>query len=318
MTLRPASLDDAQIASDLEWLRDPDNAQDPAIIRHWWVSTSKSEKAMRQVGELDGEPVALVAAGHPPWKATPTRFGWARVLLHPQLWSADLFDHLIAGAEEWLRDEQCKTSVMRVREDFPQDVAVLEGRGYREVRRAKVWQLDLVAGRERLLSRAEELRAQMRAQGVRLLLLSEDGDPDKMQKLYEVTMESEQDIPTTIPWRTHTFDEWKHHWFDSPGIRADRFWIARLDDAIVGMSVLEFSVVRGVTWTAYTGTSRSVRGRGIARALKYETVAQAIELGIGRVRTQNDGANAPILHLNEEIGYRLVAPLLEMHRKLAS
>jgi hypothetical protein len=34
------------------------------------------------------------------------------------------------------------------------------------------------------------------------------------------------------------------------------------------------------------------------------------------VRTANDGANAPILHINEEMGYRLVTPLIELHRNL--
>ena len=75
-------------------------------------------------------------------------------------------------------------------------------------------------------------------------------------------------------------------------------------------------VRRGLPWTDFTATSRAVRGRGIARALKYETIAQAIELGYERIRTANDGANAPILHLNEEMGYRLVAPVIELHREL--
>jgi GNAT superfamily N-acetyltransferase len=112
------------------------------------------------------------------------------------------------------------------------------------------------------------------------------------------------------------FDDWKHHWFENPGVRQDRFWIAREGDDIVGMSVLEFPISRNLPWTAFTGTARKVRGRGVARALKYETLAQAIALGFKAVRTQNDGANAPILHLNEEMGYELIAPVLELHRKL--
>lgn len=238
--------------------------------------------------------------------------------MHPQHWSAELHDHLIDVIEEWLMSEQCETAVMRMREDFKRELAVLERHGYREARRAKVWELDLIAGREGLLTKAEEARTKMRAQGVRMLLLSEDSDPDKMGKLYEVSIESEQDIPTTVPWRTLSFDDWKRLWLDNPGIRQDRFWIAREGDEIIGMSVLEIPITRDTPWTAYTGTARKVRGRGIARALKYETLAQAIALGFKRVRTQNDGANAPILHLNEEIGYRLVAPILELHRKLTA
>jgi hypothetical protein len=47
-----------------------------------------------------------------------------------------------------------------------------------------------------------------------------------------------------------------------------------------------------------------VRGRGIARALKCETLMQAIALGVDRVQTGNDGANDPILHINASMGYR--------------
>jgi len=62
--------------------------------------------------------------------------------------------------------------------------------------------------------------------------------------------------------------------------------------------------------------ARDPEDRGIARALKYETVAQAINLGFERIGTANDGANAPILHLNKEMGYRLVRQMIELHREL--
>jgi GNAT superfamily N-acetyltransferase len=84
----------------------------------------------------------------------------------------------------------------------------------------------------------------------------------------------------------------------------DRFWIAREGDEIVGVSVLAYPPVRGVVGTAWTATARRVRGRGIARALKCETLLQAIALGVDRVQTGNDGANGPILHINASMGYR--------------
>ena len=95
-------------------------------------------------------------------------------------------------------------------------------------------------------------------------------------------------------------------WVKAPGIHRDRFWIARLGDEVVGVSVLEYPPVRGIVSTDWTATARFARGRGIARALKCETVAQAIALGVDRVRTGNDAANEPILHINETMGYHLV------------
>jgi hypothetical protein len=46
-------------------------------------------------------------------------------------------------------------------------------------------------------------------------------------------------------------------------------------------------------------------------------MAQAIELGYERVRTSNDGDNAPILAINREMGYRLIRPVIELHCELA-
>jgi hypothetical protein len=45
-------------------------------------------------------------------------------------------------------------------------------------------------------------------------------------------------------------------------------------------------------------------------------MAQAIGLGYQKVRTANDGVNEPILHINEAMGYRLVVPVIELHRSL--
>src|SRR6267142_2138431 len=64
--------------------------------------------------------------------------------------------------------------------------------------------------------------------------------------------------------------------------------------------------------------ARAVRGRGIGRALEYESIGQAIEAGTTRVRTNNDVDNPPILRINEAMGYRLVTPVIELHRELDS
>jgi mycothiol synthase len=114
--------------------------------------------------------------------------------------------------------------------------------------------------------------------------------------------EAASDVPTTIPHVGEPFEQFMK-WFDAPSVRLDRMWIAREGDDIVGISVLAYPPTRGNVWTDWTGTARKVRGRGVARALKVETVMQAIALGTKRVRTENDGENAPILHLNEEMGY---------------
>ena len=318
LDLRPATLEDASIVADLEVARDPDDPRDPQMLRFWWTLRSANEATTRLVALRDGAAVAFVAAGHELWENVTDRFGWMRVTIHPDLWSERNYSALISRAEAWLRSEGVTTSVIRIREDFEDDLRVAGSIGYREVRRQRNSELDLVALREQLLARTAENRKRMQEQGVRLLTLSEEKDPDLMTKLHEMMIETEQDIPVSVPIRRQPFDEWKRATFDNPGTREDRFWIAREGDDIVGMSVMDFPPTRGLPWTSFTATSRRVRGRGIARALKYETIAQAIELGYERVRTANDGVNEPILHINQEMGYRLVIPIIELHRSLES
>jgi GNAT superfamily N-acetyltransferase len=316
LDLRHATLDDAEIVAYLEAARDPEDPRDPQVLRFWWTGGSLSQVVMRLVAVREGAAVAFVSAGHERWEGTPERFGTVRVVLRSDVWSESDFSRLIGKGEEWLRSEGAAIAVARVRGDFRHELEALEVIGYREVRRQNFSELDLVAHRDELLAAAAQQRRLMDAQGVTLITIGDDKDPDRLTKLYEMMSASEQDIPSTMPVVRQPFDEWMQATFDDPAVREDHFWIAREGEAIVGLSYVQFPPVRGLPWTGFTATSREVRGRGIARALKYETLAQAIELGHGRVRTANDGANAPILHINEEMGYRLVMPLIELHRNL--
>jgi GNAT superfamily N-acetyltransferase len=315
LNLRPATLDDAALVADLESLRDPAEPRDPVLLRHWWQMADEYETAMRQIDVREGVAVAFIAASHEAWEDR-RRFGSIRPLLRYDRWSDRDYAELVEIGERWLLGQEAQTSVARVREDFQREVARLEQLGYREDRRMRVSELDLASRSEEIRGMAAQTRDEMRTQKVAMLLLSEDEDPDKYRKLYELMLESEQDIPTTVPRHEPAFEEWRRFWFDNPAIREDRFWIAREGDAIVGTSVLDCPTVRGVPWTAYTGTSRRVRGRGIARALKYQSMAQAIDAGFTRVRTNNDADNPPILKINKAMGYELISPVIELHRKL--
>jgi RimJ/RimL family protein N-acetyltransferase len=142
----------------------------------------------------------------------------------------------------------------------------------------------------------------MREQDIALLTIADDRDPDAYRKLHAMSEEASQDVPTTVPHLPESFEQFIK-WLDSPGIHRDRMWIARRGDEVLGVSVLSYPPVRGVVGTDWTATARSIRGKGVARALKLETLQQAMDFGVDRVRTGNDGQNEPILHLNADMGY---------------
>jgi GNAT superfamily N-acetyltransferase len=121
--------------------------------------------------------------------------------------------------------------------------------------------------------------------------------------VWRLNEEATRDVPATLPNVEDSLED-TLRWLRAPDIHEDRFWIARDGEGIVGVSVLGYPPVRGVVGTDWTATARRVRGRGVARALKCETLLQAVALGVDRVKTSNDGANDPILHINESMGYQ--------------
>ena len=303
LTLRPATLDDAALAADILTERHPDDPHDPLLERHWWSIQDPAATVERFIASAEGASVGYVSRSHESWAKMPERFGRMSCILRPAAWSASRIDALIGAMEERQRADGAQKVTMWAWEDDPAYIGILEQRGFREERRERFWELDLVAGRERITKMATESRERMRREGIRILTLAADNDPNKFEQLKRMSDEAESDVPTTVPHVTQGMAEFMK-WFASPGLRPERIWIARDADDIVGISQLAYPPARGVVATDWTGMARKARGRGIARALKCETLMQAIALGVDRVRTDNDSTNAPILHINETMGYR--------------
>lgn len=311
MRLRTATLDDAAIVADVDTEVRRDDPQDPLVLRHWWELQAADAVVRRYVAQRDGAPAGYAAWNHLAWDRMPERFMRVSAEVRPALRTAERLDALFAFLEDEGRREAARTLTAWAFADDPLRIGVLTSRGFREERRQRFWELDLAANREKIERMATQSRERMRQEGITVTTLDRIDDPKKWEKLKRMSDEAEQDVPTTVPHVRMPMAEWMK-WFDSPALRQDRIWIALAAtaergaaDDVVGISQLAYPPVRGVVATDWTGTARSVRGRGVARALKCETLVQAIALGVDRVRTDNDSQNAPILHINESMGYRI-------------
>jgi mycothiol synthase len=316
LAYRPATLDDTVFAADLATALRPDEPEDAASWRHWWESGDPEWTIERFIIERDGRPIGFANHHHAPWSKLPKKYGRIGADLMPNHRTEDAW----AAAHEFIEGRSSGTGTeiysTYVREDDERLMRWLTKRGYRAERGSKAWELDLVARRAAIEAMALLTRAKMRDAGIVIQTIDKDGDPDKFHKIHEMSEEAASDVPTTIPHVREPFEQFMK-WFASPSVRLDRMWIAREGDDIVGISVLAYPPTRGNVWTDWTGTARKVRGRGVARALKLETVMQAIALGTKRVRTENDGANAPILHLNEEMGYTRIPGWVQLLKDAA-
>lgn len=275
------------------------------MLRHWWSNPPTGWLLEEFLALAAGQPAGHAECYIAPAEVDPERWGRFECFLVPAAVSPQRLHDLFAFVEDRLTTEGALAFEAEVWEDDAPMHEALAARGYLRDRVEKNWELDLVELREEILARAEKSRARMREQGIRCLTLAEDHDPDHLVKLHALTEAVRQDIPHTTPLLPKQLEDFERE-LDAPYVHWDRYWIARDGDRIVGHSFLCFPPEIGPAWTCFTGVAREYRGRGIAQALKLFGLAQAIELGVRRVRTDNDGENLPILHINETLGYRQV------------
>ena len=316
LTFRPLIPDDIEFVADvMTAVRPAGSAIDPVVLRYEWENEQSGTRADRSIAERGGFRAGYAVverAVDGPARAHATLFG---DLVLAQRDPAALAE-LVAFAEA--RAFADGATVVRAFADEHDRLRAesLAARGYTEDRRSKRWELDLIAERQRIEAMTVRARERMKREGIRILTLAEDDDPARYEKVWRMSEEASQDTPRTLPRTEETLEDYLA-FFRAPDIREDRVWIARVGEDIVGISVLSYPPVRGPVGTAWTATARSVRGRGAARALKCETLVQAIALGVPRVRTGNDGANAPILHINETMGYRPIPGAIHFLKRRA-
>jgi GNAT superfamily N-acetyltransferase len=303
LTLRPATLDDVAWTARLQTAREPSEPANEEQTRHWWRFQDPGHIEDRWIVEDDGAPVGYASVGHPAWEKAPTRAARLVAWFARDAKRPERIRRALDLLEPYAAADGTLVFMAGTLEGFDDEYEALVAHGYREERRSKGWELDLIANGAAVAAMTERSRVRMRDEGIEIVTIDRIADPERWHKLHAMAEASVQDIPTTVPHAPETFESFMR-WMSSPGMHADRLWVAREGTAIVGMSVLEYPPGVGNVWTDFTGTARSVRGRGIARALKLETASQAIALGVERIRTNNDGENKPILHLNEEMGYR--------------
>jgi len=316
LTFRPATLDDVAWCTRLQTARDPSDPANEEQLRHSWQFNDPERTDDRWIIEEGGAPIGYASFGHPAWSKSPVRGARLLAWFPRDATGPERLGRAFDLLEPYAINDGTLVLMAGSLEGFDDEYDALVAHGYTEERRSKSWELDLAANREQLEAMTAASRDRMRDERIEITTIDRIADPDTWRKLHEMCEASIQDIPTTVPHAPESFESFMK-WTSSPGHHADRLWVARQGQAIVGMSVLDYPPGVGNVWTDYTGTARSIRGRGVARALKCETVVQAIALGVTHVRTNNDGENKPIIHLNEEMGYGRIPGWIQLLKRVA-
>jgi GNAT superfamily N-acetyltransferase len=177
-----------------------------------------------------------------------------------------------AGLEAWTTDRT------------PEVVAFLEARGYEEVRRYVISELDVAAAPD------------PGPPAFDLVTLAER--PDLADALYELARVAHPDQPGRADSRIS--DAW-YEW----GLAAnppEAYFIALDGEHVLGYGYLEHE--DGQWKNGFMAVAREARGRGIAGAIKRAQIAWAKANGVASLRTANEVRLEGMLAMNRRFGYR--------------
>ncbi|HYG59623.1 MAG TPA: GNAT family N-acetyltransferase [Symbiobacteriaceae bacterium] len=142
--------------------------------------------------------------------------------------------------------------------------------------------------------------------GVTFFRFSDLPRDEAMPRLYELYKVTDMDSPGyagTDPARYPSFAHWYDEMFSEGNTLEDAIFIAADGDRWVGVTILQKEGEDRVLYTEYTGVLREYRGRSIALALKLLSVQYAKAYGAPYMTTRNDASNAPMLAVNQKMGY---------------
>ncbi|QGN46654.1 GNAT family N-acetyltransferase [Micromonospora sp. WMMD558] len=287
MRVRPAVPDDAPAVVALRTHVLPFLVRGVPSTRQMIAQPPRDQHWTAFVAEVDGEVVGWVSAFRNAGSSRPV--GEISLLhVHPEHRRRGIGGALLDTALDHLAP--LRLPLLRGR-TMPEALPFARRRGFTPSREERFSALDL--GSLPPLPAAPP--------GVRLLCLAEV-DP---RRVYEVELAASADEPNDIASDAMTYEHWRADTWDNVGLDREASTGVEVDGVLAAISLVKRDGAR--MWSDYTGTMPEHRGRGLASAAKIAALHRAAANGVTVAYTGNDEANAPMLAINERLGYRPVA-----------
>lgn len=140
---------------------------------------------------------------------------------------------------------------------------------------------------------------------VRSLASEPDGSD---QEAWRLDQEIHAGLATSASYVPEAFASWRARVLEAPGTSPASVLVTRSRErALAGICVLRVCAARPSTiYHVLTGVAPSQRGEGHGYALKLAAIRLARDLAATRLVADTSPANAPMLKLNERLGYEAV------------
>jgi GNAT superfamily N-acetyltransferase len=302
-TVRPGSPDDASAYLDLRrgifpWLVSTESG-----MRHRWRSELGPAKgALFAVDDPEGGLAGFGSGGLSFW-SSEEGVSHASVAVHPAHRGRGVGSALLAAVEGHLRSVGGRR-VQAYALDDPSSLEWVQGRGYDVKAEVRYSRAPLAS-----LPPTPAL-----GEGVTVLPFADAA----VEEVYLVDSETVVDEPGEVAIDKMEYDEWVRDIWESPALRHDLSVIAFVDGAPASTTFVEADPDSGRVWSGGTGTRREFRGRGLAKVVKSVALRRARDAGLTEAYTSNDEVNAPMLAVNDWLGYRPVGAQWESVKDLSS
>jgi GNAT superfamily N-acetyltransferase len=320
MSDAPATASSAQVRP----FRDEDAARAAALLRelipyfvmtaemlqHWLAASPERMRSAYWVAERDNELVAWAEAEFQLSTKDP-EIGLAWVGVREDERRRGLGQRLYDLAAAHLTDRGARKLKSWVADATSREFA--ERRGFSPTRTDRVSTLDPVSAD---VSALPALEAASVRDGYRIARLA--AVRDRPRDLHALFNEAHLDAPTDDEHRDVDYDEWQKLTWENPLLDFELSSVVLHGDRPVAFAWLLADREGGRAAHELTGTLRAYRGRALARLAKLAAIRWSAEAGIHTLLTENDSENAPMLAINERLGYRPTIVLTEMAKELTA
>lgn len=286
--VRVATPDDADGLVELARAVAPYKVQPAAQVRHELAEPNARERKVTfVVAGDDGVLVGSATAGLAIWTSEPGASA-ANLRVHPDRRGRRIATALAEATEAHLTE----IGARRVRVYCAEDsVGYAERHGFRPT-----GQMHYAGVDPRVLPPRPDVPA-----GIALLRLAEV----EPALVFEADRVASLDEPGDMPADATTYDEWLHDMWEAPAHVRELGVAAVAGGEVAGFTAVEAD--RDRAFAGFTATVPAYRGRGLAKLVKSVSLRRAADAGITVAYTSNDGMNAPMLAVNDWLGYRRVA-----------
>ncbi len=277
--------------TEAEARRDPNTPFWRVLLEENTVVVGCAELSMRPSTPIGWRDVWIIVAqnaeGH----------GFGQVLLEEVLHQAKL--QQLIGLETSVRDNNNPSRMWLEKRGFEFDFYRFES------------ELNL---QEFEASRFSHAVAQAESQGIRFATRADFLSDAGLRALHALDNQLFLDTPDAPGRIPLSFERFQKLVAENPQVTPESVILALHNNTFVGMAIM---LREGDSfYTGMTGVTREYRGKGIALALKVLGIQYAIQTGAVKMTTHNHSRNAPMIAVNQKLGYQQRSGLWVLKRQL--